>query len=344
MARWTPRRTTPRSPDPRRGRGRGTDREQPPPVFGPHCLLMAVFSALYAIFHMAALNGVSISRLTGIEIPVLPSFPMETWNFRIVHIAGALALGFLLFSADIVHGRRHPGSTTVQLHVSDALVAAALFSLGMALSFAVEISNGELWNGIDPTINVPPRHGWFGIPLLVATFGAIILAGSKAQAQRGFRHPTSSWRSAGFAVAAYLIDDLRHPVRNSVGTPFVPIGMSFAAVAGTALILELTRRVAGLALVIITGVFLIYTFTAHLLPGILNAPTSAGSASSAKSTPMRASSGRPRRCPRPTSSCSSSSRPSCRPPRWATTSSTSPSPRRAARAAAPPRSRSSPPA
>ena len=35
------------------------------------------------------------------------------------------------------------------------------------------------------------------------------------------------------------------------------------------LILELTRRVAGLALVIITGVFLVYTFTAHLLPGIL---------------------------------------------------------------------------
>ncbi|MEO0634917.1 MAG: TRAP transporter fused permease subunit, partial [Pseudomonadota bacterium] len=49
----------------------------------------------------------------------------------------------------------------------------------------------------------------------------------------------------------------------------VPIGVAFAATAGSALILELTRRVAGLALVIITGVFLLYTFTAHLLPGIL---------------------------------------------------------------------------
>jgi hypothetical protein len=27
---------------------------------------------------------------------------METWNFRIVHIAGALALGFLLFSPRFV--------------------------------------------------------------------------------------------------------------------------------------------------------------------------------------------------------------------------------------------------
>jgi hypothetical protein len=44
------------------------------------------------------------------------------------------------------------------------------------------------------------------------------------------------------------------------------------------------------------------------------------------SIPTRASSGRQRRCPRPTSSSSSSSRPSCRPQRWATTSSTSPSP------------------
>jgi hypothetical protein len=58
---------------------------------------------------MLALNGVSISDWTGIEMPFLPQFPMETWNFRIVHIAGALALGFLLFSAHAFHpDRDHP--------------------------------------------------------------------------------------------------------------------------------------------------------------------------------------------------------------------------------------------
>jgi hypothetical protein len=46
---------------------------------------------------MIALNGVSISAMTGIELPFLPQFPMETWNFRIVHIAGALALGSCCF-------------------------------------------------------------------------------------------------------------------------------------------------------------------------------------------------------------------------------------------------------
>jgi hypothetical protein len=57
---------------------------------------------------MLALNGVSISDWTGVELPFLPQFPMETWNFRIVHIAGATALGFLLFSAHVPPG---PGSS-----------------------------------------------------------------------------------------------------------------------------------------------------------------------------------------------------------------------------------------
>jgi hypothetical protein len=61
--------------------------------------VVAVVSAFYAAFHMAALNGVSISDWTGIDIPFLPQFPLETWNFRILHIAGALVLGFLLYAA-----------------------------------------------------------------------------------------------------------------------------------------------------------------------------------------------------------------------------------------------------
>ena len=55
-------------------------------------LVVAAMSAIYAFFHMAALNGMSIGELTGIRLPLLPTFPMETWNFRIVHIAGALIL------------------------------------------------------------------------------------------------------------------------------------------------------------------------------------------------------------------------------------------------------------
>lgn len=62
---------------------------------GRSYVIIAAISAIYAAFHMIALNGVSISEWTGVEVPLLPQFPLETWNFRIVHIAGALALGFL---------------------------------------------------------------------------------------------------------------------------------------------------------------------------------------------------------------------------------------------------------
>ncbi|MEM7490317.1 MAG: TRAP transporter permease, partial [Pseudomonadota bacterium] len=69
-------------------------------IFDPRLTLaVAAMSAIYAIFHMAALNGWSIREWTGITIPFLPAFPMETWNFRIVHVAGALILGFVLYSA-----------------------------------------------------------------------------------------------------------------------------------------------------------------------------------------------------------------------------------------------------
>ena len=65
---------------------------------GPGYMAVALVSILYALVHMLALNGVSLSSWTGIDLPFLPQFPLETWNFRIMHIAGALALGFLIFA------------------------------------------------------------------------------------------------------------------------------------------------------------------------------------------------------------------------------------------------------
>jgi TRAP-type uncharacterized transport system fused permease subunit len=76
----------------------------------------------------------------------------------------------------------------------------------------------------------------------------------------------------GISVAVYLVVIYGTLMRNSTGTPFAPIGISIAAVAGTLLIMELTRRVAGLALVIISLIFLSYVFVGHLLPGFLNSP------------------------------------------------------------------------
>ncbi|WP_425088228.1 TRAP transporter permease [Stappia sp.] len=237
---------------------------------GKALIFVSAFAALYALFHMAALNGVSISEWTGIRVPLLPSFPMETWNFRIAHVAGALALGFILYAGRLDFPGKDEETRTLG-YVAYALMVPALFSLGTAMSFGVEISNGVSWNGIDPRIKFNETY-LFGLPLIVATMGAIVLSWFHKRERSGFAAPDIVLAVCGVSVATYLIIIYGTLMRNSTGTPFAPIGISIAAVAGTALIMELTRRVAGMALIVISAIFLIYVFVGDLLPGFLNSP------------------------------------------------------------------------
>ncbi len=241
-------------------------------------VLIAAFAAIYAAWHMVALNGVSIERWTGIEIGFLPQFPMETWDFRIVHIAGALALGFLLYAAHSFRGDIADRRTPKWLSILAACLAVpAIVAGGAAISFASTIASGTLpvmgglttWAAFPGTEIYQNEVRWFGIPLLVATFGGIVLGWFERRGRAQFAASDITLVLCGIAVALYLTAIYGTAARNSVGTPFVPIGVAFAATAGSVLILELTRRVAGLALVVITGVFLAYTFTAHVLPGVL---------------------------------------------------------------------------
>ena len=240
-------------------------------------LLIAVLSTCYAAFHMIALNGLSISDWTGIEIPFLPQFPVETWNFRIVHIAGALSLGFLLFSAHTFHQDRLHKSTKFISIAAFALAIPALIAGVTAIGFANTIASGTLpemgglttWAAF-PGTDIYNAEVWrYGLPLLIATFGDIVAGWFERRNRELFAASDIVLALCSVIVAIYLTSIYGTAARNSVGTPFVPIGVAFAATAGAAMIMELTRRVAGMALVVITGVFLVYTFTAHLLPGIL---------------------------------------------------------------------------
>ncbi|WP_371036327.1 TRAP transporter permease [Rhodosalinus sp. FB01] len=231
---------------------------------------VTVFSGLYAAFHMAALNGISVEALTGVEIPFLPQFPMETWNFRIVHIAGALVIGFLLYASASFRDEEMR-ETPLLGGLAILLMAPALFSLGAGVWFATLIRDGLMWNGIDETLRF--REIWyFGVPLLVATFGGILIGWAHRRRRSAFAAPDILLGICAVSVAVYLVTIYGTLMRNSTGTPFAPIGISIAAVAGTALIMELTRRAAGLALVIIAGVFLAYVFTGQYMPGFLNSP------------------------------------------------------------------------
>ena len=244
---------------------------------GKMALVMASIALVYAAFHMVALNGVSISETTGIEIPLLPNLPLETWNFRIIHIAGALALGFALFSARSFKDQDPKQGSKVLTGIAALLALPALLSGYMALSFSSLIGSGTLpvmgglttWASFPGTDIYRSEVYWFGIPLLVATFGSLIVGWFEDRGRSKIAVSDMVMALCGVIVAIYLVSIYGTAARNSVGTSFVPIGIAFAATAGAGLILELTRRVAGLALVVITGVFLVYTFTAHVLPGIL---------------------------------------------------------------------------
>ena len=144
---------------------------------------LAALAGLYALFHMAALNGVSISDYTGIEVPMLPQFPMETWNFRIVHVAGALALGFLVYNALVfADNEARPGRRGPWDKIAWVLMAPALFSLGTSLWFARTVASGTLpemgglttWPAFPGTPIYTQEVWYFGIPLMVASLGGKI--------------------------------------------------------------------------------------------------------------------------------------------------------------------------
>ena len=132
------------------------------------------FAVIYAAVHMLALNGVSISGMTGglIDPAFLPTFPIETWNFRISHVAGALALGFLLFGVrSFVDQKDFIQSKAVQA-IAFILLLSAIFSAA-AFYFAWQIHNGVMWQGLDPEIK--SNEIWlfgtlFGSPFLARCF------------------------------------------------------------------------------------------------------------------------------------------------------------------------------
>lgn len=234
--------------------------------------VITLIAAVYAAFHMLALNGLGLKALTGglVDIPFLPDFPIETWNFRIAHVAGALVLGFLMFSATSFPEEERTRPKAVRF-LAYPLLLSALFSLGMAFYFAWEIASGTMWNGIDKAIRF--NEIWlYGAPLWVATAGSIMLSWFDKQSRGKFAPHDFVLAACALSVAVYLITIYGTLMRNSTGTPFAPVGISMAAVAGTALIMELTRRVAGMALVVIATVFLVYVFVGEFLPGFLSSP------------------------------------------------------------------------
>jgi len=107
---------------------------------------------------------------------------------------------------------------------------------------------------------------------MATTAGAIVLSWFYRQARHRLNPADLVLMVCALASAGYLLMAFNTSMRMSTGTSFAPPGISWAAIAGSLLILELTRRVAGLALVVISAVFLTYVFAGPYLPGFLGYP------------------------------------------------------------------------
>lgn len=212
---------------------------------------VSLLAILYSSFHLYSLNIA----------------PLETWSFRIVHIAGTLVLGFVLFAgARFVTAEEGSARHRWTTWIGAVALIPAFYVLYQTFTFWQMVQDGAL----RIPVNLETWH--FGWPLLATTATGIVVSWFHQRERSRFSVPDLVLIVCSVAVAAYFLVAYNTSMRMSTGTSFAPIGISFAAVAGTALIMELTRRVAGLALVIIGLIFLLYVFAGPYLPGFLGYP------------------------------------------------------------------------
>jgi TRAP transporter 4TM/12TM fusion protein len=209
-------------------------------------LFVSIISAAYAFWHVFTLNIA----------------PVETWAFRILHVSGALIIGFIAYSsANIDQPQR--GNQMLIKALAVLLALPALYSLYIVFDMNQIIANGEM---IAPEMEV----NQFGIPLAIAGLGAIVASWFLRPEGHRFNWLDATLVLATIASTAYLMVHLDGTaLRMRAGTPFASPGNAWAAMVGLALILELTRRVAGSALVIISVIFVLYSFVGPYLPGFL---------------------------------------------------------------------------
>jgi TRAP transporter 4TM/12TM fusion protein len=204
---------------------------------------------------------------TGFHVAIMNLYPLETWTYRMIHVSGGLFLGFVIYSAlslkagtDDAPAKRGP--------LELALAAAGILGVGYGLAMVTYAWAGLWFAGVRAP--EPFVFQTFGIPLLAGT-AAALLGGWFFPERAKTRVHWGDWvlGAASIAVLGYILFNVG-PIRLRAGTALAQAPDFYAALVGVILILELTRRVAGLALVIIAGVFIAYSFLGPWLPGFLS--------------------------------------------------------------------------
>ena len=199
---------------------------------------------------------------TAFHIGVMNLYPLETWTYRLLHVGGGLVIGFLLFSSlTFAESEGNPRAGRM-LMLAPAAVLVGVAFLQVVLFWATG-------SGVDQAAQATATRWTFGIPLLAGTGWALLVGWLLPDPRRAQLDAADIILAfAAIAVTAYII--FHAPLlRLRAGTALAKEADMFAALIGVILILELTRRMAGLALVIIASIFVLYSFVGPWLPGIL---------------------------------------------------------------------------
>ena len=201
---------------------------------------------------------------TSFHIGVMYLYPLETWTYRLIHVGGGLALGFLLFSSGQFGGTEASGSLD-RRRVFLMLPGAAAVTLAFGQVIALYIT--EL--GVDQAAAPDSYLLTFGWPLLFGTLWLLTMSWLMPDRRRGHLDAVDLFLALAAITSAMYIIYHAPLLRLRAGTGLAKQADMYAALVGVILILEMARRLAGLALVIIAGIFVLYSFVGPWLPGIL---------------------------------------------------------------------------
>lgn len=213
-------------------------------------MLIAVLAAAYTVFHLV----------------VMVFYPLETWTYRMFHLCGGLLIGFLTYSALSQSSTEAEDRPRGPLEL--ALLAVSVGGIGYGVLMVAYAWGGWWLAGVAQ----PPRMVFqtYGLPLVIGTMAAILSGWLFSTRARSRIHlPDMLLGLAAIAVLGYILFVVG-ALRMRAGTALAQPGDLWAALTGVLLILELARRLTGLALVVIVGVFIAYSFLGPWLPGFLN--------------------------------------------------------------------------
>lgn len=214
-------------------------------------LVVAALCVLYTMFHVGVMN----------------LYPLEPWVYRLIHVGGGLGLAFILFSSGLYKDAADQPQQRMGRNAYFLLLAPGAIAVSLAFFWSVAFFVSDA--GVSQAAGKSDAVWSFGYPLVAGTVWLMVMGWMMPGRDRHRIDLADAFLALAAITAALYIIYHAPLLRLRAGTGLAKDADMLAALAGVILILEATRRLAGLALVIIAAVFILYSFVGPWLPGIL---------------------------------------------------------------------------